>query len=79
MCILQAPELEEQGWRSSITKVLCILEHSNMNPEFPNSREMKDLVFALLNVVGLVLVQSFFAVPQYCLWEWECLLWAIVY
>lgn len=34
MCILQAPELEEQGWRSGITEVLCILEHSNMNPEF---------------------------------------------
>lgn len=34
MCILQAPELEEQGWRSGITEVLCILEHSNMNPKF---------------------------------------------
>lgn len=32
MYVLQAPELEEWGWRCTITKVLCIHEDSNRSP-----------------------------------------------
>lgn len=66
--------LEEQYYQSPLhTRTF---KHE---PRIPERWRIWCLVFALLNVVGLVLEQSFFAVPQYFLWEWECLLWAIVY
>lgn len=64
MYVLQAPELEEWGWRCTITKVLCIHEDSNRSPRLQRA---EGFGVSLLDL-GLDLVQAFFTMPQFSLW-----------